>query len=76
MIVLSDTGRDEAPQTTRIAESREPLSARSRRAVAAADAVDRGEIGLDEATRRYGVGAAVIEAWQHALATVRPSGRC
>ena len=76
MIVLSEMGGDEAPQTTRIEARREPLSERSRRAVAAADAVGRGEIDLDEATRRYGVGAAVIEAWQHTLATMRPSGRC
>jgi hypothetical protein len=73
MIELSEDRR-EAPELKSITSMNQPLSAAARRAVAAAEAVDRGEVDLDEATRRYGIAAALIETWQHALQTMPTSG--
>lgn len=67
MIVLSEERREKAPELESIISQGEPLSARARRAVEAAEAVERGEIDLEQATRKYGVLPALIEAWQHAL---------
>ena len=71
MIVLSDERR-EAPELKSITSLNQPLPAAARRAVAAAEAVDRGEVDLDEATRRYGIAAPLIETWQHALQAMPP----
>jgi hypothetical protein len=46
------------------------LSPQARRALRAAAAIERGEVDLEHATRRYGIAASLIEAWQHALKTV------
>jgi hypothetical protein len=74
MIVLSEDRRDDAPELKSITSLNQPLSAAARRAVAAAEAVDRGEVDLDGATRRYGIAAPLIETWQHALQAMPPAG--
>ena len=73
MIELSEDRR-EAPELKSITSMNQPLPLRARRAVAAAEAVDRGEVDLDEATRRYGIAAPLIETWQHALQALPPGG--
>jgi len=40
----------------------------TRRAAAAAAAVSRCELRLDQAEERYGIAAPVIEAWQRVIA--------
>ena len=71
MIVVNETRREDAAQLKTITSSNEPLPERTRRAVEAAAAVERGEVDLEQATRRFGTAAALIEVWQHALKAVR-----
>jgi hypothetical protein len=68
MITISDTGSREAEASflQNIRDSRR--SSVARRAAAAATAVSRCELGLDQAAERYGIAAPVIEAWQRAIA--------
>ncbi len=70
MITLMEERRDQAPDQKSNVTPNQPLPAQARRAVRAAAAVERGELDLEQATRRYGITAALIEAWQHALKTV------
>jgi hypothetical protein len=72
MITLMEERRDQAPEQKSNATPNQPLPAQARRAVRAAAAVERGELDLEQATRRYGITAALIEAWQHALKTAPP----
>jgi hypothetical protein len=74
MIILSEDRRGEAPELKSITSLNQPLPAQARRAVEAAAAVARGDVDLDQATRRYGIATALIEAWQHTLQALPPGG--
>ena len=67
MIIISEDRPERAPRSKSIPPPDLPLPAPARRAVRAAAAVARGEVDLDQATRRYGAAASLIEVWQHAL---------
>ena len=72
MITLMEERRDQAPEMKSILAESQPLSPQARRAVRAATAVDRGEVDHEHASKRYGITASLIEAWQHALKTAPP----
>lgn len=72
MITLIEERRDQAPDMKSIVAGGQPLSSQARRAVRAANAVERGEVDLEHASKRYGITASLIEAWQHALKTAPP----
>jgi hypothetical protein len=74
MIVLSEDRRSEAPELKSITSLERPMPARARRAVEAAAAIERGEVDLEQATKRYGTAATLIEIWQHALQAMPRGG--
>lgn len=68
MITICDTSNREAEASTLQNMDDPGRSSVTRRAAAAAAAVSRCELGLDQAAERYGIAAPVIEAWQRAIA--------
>ncbi len=68
MILISDTKKPEAEASTLRNTRASNRASLTRRAAAAAAAVTRCELGIDQAAERYGIAAPVIEAWQRAIA--------
>lgn len=68
MITISDTSNREAEASALQNIKDSSRASVTRRAAAAAAAVSRCELGLDQAAERYGIAAPVIEAWQRAIA--------
>ena len=70
MITFNEERLEQPYEMKHLAGMGQALSPQARRALRAATAVERGEIDLEHATRRYGIAASLIEAWQHALKSV------
>jgi hypothetical protein len=68
MISIRDTTKPEAAASTLQDIRTSNRASLARRAAAAAAAVTRCELGIDQAAERYGITAPVIEAWQRAIA--------